>query len=233
MTTTYLVTGANRGIGLEFARQLAARGDHVIATTRDPEKAGELELLGERGNVRVMMLDASDAESIDRLSHALEARPIDVLINNAGVSSETRTLGAVSFEALEKVFRVNAHAPLMVTQKLMENLRAGRRKTIVHISSQLASITNNLAPGGGGSSYGYRGSKAALNMMNACLANELRGEGMISVVLHPGWVQTDMGGANAHLTPSESVTQMIGVIDALGPLDSGRFLNFDGKALPW
>ena len=235
MSTTYLVTGASRGLGLEFVRQLTARGDHVIATAREHQRAAALQELADagRGSLKVCPLEVTSAASLDHLAATLEGRPIDVLINNAGVSSDTKTLAGLTFDNLHQVFQTNTFAPLLVTQKLLRNLRAGRRRTVIQISSQLASITNNLAPGGGGSSYGYRASKTALNMLNASLALELKSENFTCVALHPGWVQTDMGGPNAHLTPPDAIRAMLDVIDRVTPLDSGRFLNFDGKPLPW
>jgi NAD(P)-dependent dehydrogenase (short-subunit alcohol dehydrogenase family) len=229
---TVLITGANRGIGLEFARQLSARGDAVIATARD---LGGLSA-GARGlaGVRWASLDVADAASIDGLSAQLDALPggvgtIDVLINNAGVSSTAKTLTGLSAAELHRVFAVNTFAPMLVTKSLMPRLAAGGRKLIVNITSQLGSIANNT----GGSTYPYRASKAGLNQLNASLANELRPGGFTCLVMHPGWVQTDMGGKQATLTPEASVRSLLSVIDRAEPGMSGRFLNYDGTPLPW
>jgi NAD(P)-dependent dehydrogenase (short-subunit alcohol dehydrogenase family) len=222
---TFFVTGCTRGIGLEFARQLSARGDEVLATARDPERAGELSSLP----VQIVGLDVSDRWSIENLADPAAERAIDVLINNAGVSSASKTLAECDFDELGRVFTINSIGPVMVSKALVPSLRLGKRRVIVNISSQLGSISNNT----GGSSYGYRASKAALNMFTTCLANEFKGEGFTCVSLHPGWVRTDMGGAEAPLTPQQSVRQMLTIIDRLTPAESGKFLSYDGKIIPW
>jgi NAD(P)-dependent dehydrogenase (short-subunit alcohol dehydrogenase family) len=225
MSNSWLITGASRGIGLEFVRQLAARGHRVLATARDPAKAPHLAPPAHA----VLPLEATDDRSILALTDRLAAHPIDVLVNNAGVSSETRSIADLTSEALLRVLHVNAAAPLVVVRAALPALRAGARRTIINISSQLGSIANNS----GGSTYAYRASKAALNMLTVSLANELRPEGFTCVAMHPGWVRTDMGGPQAPLTPTDSVASMIAVIERLTATDSGRFLNYDGKPLPW
>jgi NAD(P)-dependent dehydrogenase (short-subunit alcohol dehydrogenase family) len=228
MTQTYLITGASRGIGLEFVKVLAGRGDRIIAAVRDPASAKDLAAV--RGAVRIIPLDVSDAASIAGLRERVGAEPIDVLINNAGVASRgTKVLAELGAAEMLLVFMVNSVAPMLVTRQVIENLRAGARKTIVQITSQLASIANNT----GGSSYGYRASKTALNQLNRSLANELRPEGFTCAAMHPGWVRTDMGGAGADLTVEQSVSHMVRVIDGLTPKQSGAFLNYDGAPLPW
>jgi NAD(P)-dependent dehydrogenase (short-subunit alcohol dehydrogenase family) len=225
---TYLITGANRGIGLEFVRQLTARGDSVIGTARDPS-ALSAEARAVPG-VRWVALEVADPASIDSLPTRLDALgSIDVLINNAGVSSTAKTLAELTAAELHRVFAVNTFAPLLVTKALMPLLTAGGRKLIVNISSQLGSIANNT----GGSTYAYRASKTGLNQLNASLANELRPAGFTCLAMHPGWVQTDMGGKQATLTPETSVRQLLGVIDKAELGMSGKFLNYDGTPLPW
>jgi NAD(P)-dependent dehydrogenase (short-subunit alcohol dehydrogenase family) len=224
MPTTYLVTGANRGLGLELARQLTGRGDQVIATARNPKEAGELSRL-----VRdIIPLDVTDAASIDGLPVRLGERPIDVLINNAGASSESKSVEGLTASELQRVFMVNSTGPLLVVRAVLKNLKAGKRKTIVNVSSVLGSIGSNI-----GGSYGYRASKAALNMLTATLANELRPQGFTCIVLHPGWVQTDMGGPNAPLKPAQSISSLLKVVDGLKPADSGKYFSYDGQILPW
>lgn len=225
--TTYLITGANRGIGLEFARQLSQRGKDavILGTARDPAGAGELARLVHQ----VIPLDVSDEGSIAGLSAAVGERPIDVLINNAGVGSDQRSINGLTLAELNRVFTINAFAPMLVVKSLLPNLRAGNRKSVFSITSQLGSIANNK----GGSSYPYRASKTALNQLNASLSNELRGEGFCCVVTHPGWVRTDMGGQNATLGVDESVRSMLAIIDRLKAEDSGTFFNYDGTTLPW
>lgn len=225
MADTYLITGANRGIGLEFVRQLVRRGERVIATARRPAEATALQGTG----ATVFPLDAADPRSIDAFGEAVKGRSIDVLINNAGVSSETKSLALCTSEELQRAFLVNSTGPLLVTRAVMPSLRAGTRRVIVSISSKLASIGSNT----GGSSYGYRASKTALNMLMVSLANELKPEGFVSVVMHPGWVKTDMGGAGAPLSPEDAVRGMISVIDGLLPRDTGTFRQYDGAVIPW
>ena len=224
---TYLITGANRGLGLEFARQLSTRKDEtrIIATAREVEKATDLSRLVHD----VIPLDVADPRSIERLPDLIKDRPIDILINNAGIGSKSNSIEKLDHEELARVFSVNSVGPMLVTRALLPNLRAGQRKTVFNISSQLGSITNNH----GGSSYGYRASKAALNMLTVSLSNELKKDGFTCVVAHPGWVQTDMGGPNATLKPEESISALLKVIDGLKPDDTGKFFNYDGKTLPW
>jgi NAD(P)-dependent dehydrogenase (short-subunit alcohol dehydrogenase family) len=228
MSQTYVVTGASRGIGLEFVRVLAARGDRVVATARNPGAAKDL--AGVQGSVRIVALDVSDSASIKGLHERVGAGAVDVLINNAGVASRgSKHLADLDAAEMTQVLMVNSIAPMLVARELVGNLRSGPRRTIVQISSQLGSIANNT----GGSSYGYRVSKAALNQLNRSLANELRPEGFTCAALHPGWVRTDMGGSAADLTVQESVSHMLQVIDGLSPELSGMFLNYDGTPLPW
>lgn len=224
MAHTWLVTGASRGIGLEMARQLHARGDHVIATVRDPSRAGDLSPFAD-----VLPLEVTDQSSIDALAKTLAGRSIDVLVNNAGVSSQSSSIDKTDAAELARCFAINSIAPVMVSKALLPNVRAGRRKTIINISTMLASIANNT----GGSSYAYRASKTALNQLSVCMANELRPEGIIVACLHPGWVKTDMGGPKAPLTPPDAVAHILRTIDALTPRDSGRYLNYDGAAMAW
>jgi NAD(P)-dependent dehydrogenase (short-subunit alcohol dehydrogenase family) len=227
MSKTFVVTGAGRGIGLEFCRQLLTQGHEVIATVRDEAKAGSLKAFGPK--LKVVTLDVTSPASIDGLAARLGAKPIDVLINNAGVSSTSKSIETLDVHEMTHVFHVNALAPMLVTKALLKNLRAGEGKTIVNITSQLGSIANNT----GGSTYAYRASKAALNQLNRSLANELRADGFTCVAVHPGWVRTDMGGPNATLAPEDAVRSMLGAIEKLKTDDTGKFLNYDGTPLPW
>jgi NAD(P)-dependent dehydrogenase (short-subunit alcohol dehydrogenase family) len=222
---TVLITGANRGIGLEYARQFAARGYTVIGTVRDPADAKELSAVADR----VEQLDVADAASVAALAQRLKGVPIDILVNNAGMFDRRDvTVDKVDFEMMEQTLAVNALGPLRVTQALMPNLRAGKRRTIVNMSSELGSIGQSS-----GRWYAYRTSKAALNQITKTLGAELASEGFISVALHPGWVRTDMGGAAATYSPQESVAGLVSVIEKLGPADNGRFYDFKGTAIPW
>lgn len=222
MIRTVFITGANRGIGLELARQCAGRGQTVIATARKPEEAGDLKKTG----ARVLALDVADAKSIEACAAELGETPIDLLINNAGVSSKSPRLEACTQEELARVLSVNAIGPVLVTKALLKNVKSGEGKLVVNITSVLGSIAKNE-----GGSYGYRASKAALNMFTSCMAKE---HGDITfIAMHPGWVQTDMGGEKAPLKADESVSSMLVAIGRLTKADSGRFLNFDGTTIPW
>lgn len=220
-----LVTGANRGIGLELARCMAARGDVVVGTARHPAEATELAALG----ATVVPLDVLDPASIDALGTAMAGRPIDLLVNNAGVSSESRTLTSCTAAELARILTINAAGPVLVAKALMPSLEAATRRVVVNVSSQLGSIRNNT----GGSSYGYRASKAALNMLTTCMANELKPKGFTCVAMHPGWVRTRMGGDQAPLLAPDAAARILATIDALGPPHSGSFVDLDGKPLPW
>jgi NAD(P)-dependent dehydrogenase (short-subunit alcohol dehydrogenase family) len=222
---TVLITGANRGIGLEYARQFAARGYKVIGTARDPADAKELAAVADR----VEPLDVTDAASVAALAARLNGAAIDILVNNAGVfDRKDVSVDRVDFAMMEQTLAVNTLGPLRVTQALLPNLRAGKRRTIVNMSSQLGSIELS-----NGRWYAYRASKAALNQVNKTLSAELAPEGFTSVVLHPGWVRTDLGGADATYSTQESVGGLIAVIEKLGPADSGRFYDFEGTRIPW
>ena len=224
------ITGANRGIGLELARQYHAAGWNVIGTARDPAAAQDLAAIGD--DVLVTPLDVTSAESVAALAKSLDQRPIDLLINNAGVGVGLDGgvgLADIKLDEFEHVLQVNTLGPIRVTQALLPNLRAGTGKTIVSLTSVLGSITANTD----GGFYGYRESKAALDMFMRSLATELRSEKFICIPIHPGWVKTEMGGPNAQLTPEESVTGIRKVLDHLQPSDSGKFWSHDGSNLPW
>ncbi len=224
---TVLITGANRGLGLEFARQYADADWTVIATCRNPIGVGELGTL--QGNIEVYGLDVTDARSISRFGDDLGGRPIDVLINNAGVFGP-RGVTASNIEAREwmSVLETNTMAPLFLAQALIENVAKSTQKKIVNISSIMGSV--EMASG---SEYIYRSSKAALNMAMACFAADVRPRNVIVALYHPGWVKTDMGTDAADLTPETSVGGMRTSIDQLSIADTGAFLNYDGAPLPW
>ena len=222
---TVLITGANRGLGLEFARQFAAAGWQVIGTARKPDKAVELQAL----EVTVMTLDVADTANVEALAAALDGRAIDLLINNAGIFPRVNSINEINLDDYNRTLAVNTLGPVIVTRALLPNLRLGGKKMIINISSRLGSIELNQS----GTFYGYRESKAALNMFTKTLANELQSEGFICAVIHPGWVQTDMGGKNANLTPEESISGMRAVIDKLGPDDNGSYWSYSGEQVPW
>lgn len=222
---TVLVTGANRGLGLEFARQYREAGWQVIGTARNPDAADELKALG----VRVMPLDVASQDSVDSLAAALGGEPIDLLINNAGIFPRVGKIAEIDFEDYQRTLEVNTVGPVRVTRALLPNLRQGKLKIIAGLSSNLGSIAENER----GNFYGYRESKAALNMFTKTLAAELGSDGFICIVLTPGWVQTDMGGPNAPLQPADSIAGMKAVLDKLTPADNGTFWSYDGSQMPW
>lgn len=222
---TYLVTGGNRGIGLALVRELVSRGHNVIATVREQSKVAEVAKLG----ATVHVLEADKPASIAALATALRGVPIDVLINNAGVSDEDRAIGSLSMEAFERVFRTNTFAPPLIAQALLPNLRAGGRKQVLNISSQLGSIAGATA----GFSYAYNASKAALNMITARMAKDLASEGFVVVSFCPGWNKTDMGGSQAPLDPAVSMKQLLDVADKLTAASNGAYLRHTGEAIAW
>lgn len=229
-----LVSGANRGIGLEFVRQLLARGDRVVATCRNPGKATALgAMAGEYpGRLHVLPLDVADPKSHARLAAELPlvsdaAGKLDVLINNAGVLHSGERFGRVDAETLMDSFRINAMGPMLLSQALAPQLAEGAK--IANISSELGSI----ADAGRFGTPSYCISKAAQNMVTAQLASALHERKIAVVALHPGWVQTDMGGKSANVPAEDAVRGLLAVIDALTPQDSGRFLDWRGEALSW
>ncbi|MFT5285702.1 MAG: NAD(P)-dependent dehydrogenase (short-subunit alcohol dehydrogenase family) [Planctomycetota bacterium] len=221
----WIITGANRGIGLELTRQLAARGETVIATARNVDTAQELNAAG----VRVEPLDITDDASVASFVDRIAKIDIDVLINNAGQGVNSDTLGSIDMDNVRNLFEVNAIGTLRVTQALLPALRRGSRKLIANMTSKMGSIDDN----GSGSAYGYRASKAALNAITKSLAIDLANEGFTCLVLHPGWVQTQMGGASAPLSTEDSAGSLLEVMNRSTPSQTGRFLNFDGAELAW
>jgi len=229
--TTVLITGTNRGIGLEFVRQLLARGDTVLATCRHPDSAPALQQLQkENRQLRVLELDVASTESLQKFPQQLAADAIDIFINNAGVyGPRDASFGNVDGETWMSVLRVNSIAPILLTQLLIDKLRVGVDKKLLYVTSKMGSIDDNS----GGGSYIYRSSKTALNAVVKSLAVDLADEGFKAAVLHPGWVLTDMGGPNALIDTATSVAGMMGVIDSLDIEQSGSFFNYDGSVIPW
>jgi NAD(P)-dependent dehydrogenase (short-subunit alcohol dehydrogenase family) len=216
-----LVTGANRGIGLELCRQLAARGEEVIAVCRN--SSADLDALG----VRVITgVDVSSDESVARLAGRLAGDKLDWLVNNAGILS-SQSLDNLDTEAMEQQYRVNALGPLRVTAALLANLAAGSKVGI--ITSRMGSIEDNTS----GGSYGYRMSKAAVNMAGASLANDLRDRSIAVALLHPGYVMTDMTGGKGLISAAQSASGLIQRMDALDLTTSGGFWHAQGERLPW
>jgi NAD(P)-dependent dehydrogenase (short-subunit alcohol dehydrogenase family) len=229
----HVVTGANRGIGLELVRQLLARGDEVDAGARNPGDAPELQSLAST-KLRVHRLDVTDAGSVRALADALGTAAIDQVFNVAGVYGGTRQSLKQMAEDLAlrdvlSTFDVNAAGPLRVSVALLPQVRRGTAKKLVHVTSGMGSISDNTS----GGYYAYRMSKAALNMMSRSLAVDLRPEGISSFVINPGWVQTDMGGTTAPTPVVESVRGILDTIDKATLAESGEFLNWKGTRYPW
>ncbi len=225
---TVLVTGASRGLGLEFCKQYAAEGWHVLACCRHPEKAGKLAGIA---HVRVLPLDVSDFARIDRLALELKDTPIDVLINNAGVYGDNpgQGFGQLDYVAWTRTLLINTQAPVKMAEAFLPHLQRGKLKRLVSISSQMASIADNSS----GGSIVYRTSKAAMNAAMKSLAIEFKELGIGVFVLHPGWVKTDMGGPNALIDAETSVAGMRRVIAQATLQQSGSFLKYNGSVLPW
>ena len=234
MPRNVLVTGANRGIGLEFCRQLLAAGDHVIATCRQPGKATALNTLaGEYpGRLHVLPLDVAQPKSRAELVRELplvlgEDARIDLLVNNAGVLHSGERFGHLDQAVLEDSLRINAIGPFLLSEAVAPLLADGAR--IANLSSVMGSITRQDAF----RSPSYGASKAAQNLLNAQLAHALAARDIRVLSLHPGWVQTDMGGTGAEVTPAESVAGLLQAIDAATPVQSGSFLDWRGQTVPW
>jgi len=229
---TVLITGANRGIGLELARQYLKKSSRVFATSRTSESAPSLSELKQSypDTLQVLPLEVTDDRSVQTLVEALRGETIDVLINNAGVSGgKQQDIRSMDYAWWAHTLAVNAIAPFRVTVAVLDNLRRSRNPRIITLSSQLGSMLRATTTG----FYAYRSSKAAVNKVMQGLAVDLRSENMIVCPVHPGWVQTEMGGANADLSAQESASGLIQLIDRLKLSDSGRFFKWNGEEHPW
>ncbi|MFZ5524993.1 MAG: SDR family oxidoreductase [Pseudomonadota bacterium] len=230
---TTLITGASRGIGLEFCRQYAAAGWRVLACCRLPEKAGALNRLAAQypEQIKIHALDVADHVEVERLVQLLADESIDLLINNAGIypDSDKGGFGHTDYAEWLLAFRINTMAPLKMAEAFATQIARSRLKTIVTITSKMGSVADNSS----GGSYLYRSSKAAVNMVVKCLAIDLKPLAITAVVLHPGWVKTDMGGPNALISVEQSVSGMRQVISSLTTADSGKFFAYDGQMIPW
>jgi len=223
MTTT-LITGANRGIGLELVRKFLAQGHDVIATARDPETSNELNAT----DAKVYPLEVTDAVSVAALKEAVGDQPIDYLINNAGIGSFA-AFKDLDYDAFANMLAVNTIAPIRMIDTFLDNIAASDVKMAASLSSMMGSIENTQA------SFGliYRTSKAGLNMALRAAAPELAEKGVTLLALHPGWVNTDMGGKQAPVNPAQSAAGLYTVITTAGPSSELRFLDFEGKTHPW
>lgn len=227
---TVLITGANRGLGLEFVKQYAEAGWQVIACCRWPDEAKALQALAERHaeQVEVHQLDVANFEEIDALALILQGRAIDLLINNAGVYPQSE-FGDIDYEAWAEAFHINSMAPMKMVEAFVDHVAASNLKKIVTLSSKMGSLDDNTS----GGSYIYRSTKTAVNMVMKSLSIDLKPRGIASTILHPGWVRTEMGGPNGLIDAPESVAGLRRVIENLTLENSGRFVAYDGKEIAW
>lgn len=226
--TTVLITGANRGIGLELAKLYAAQGATVLACCRAASSAGALRDLP---GVTIHEVAVGDGASVKALAAALQGQPLDILVNNAGTmgpAADQQTFAQMDFEGWADTFNINSMAPVRVMQALLPNLRAAKAAKVVTITSQLGSLARDMA-----FAYAYSSSKAALNKFMKLAALELVKEGMACCVIHPGWVQTDMGGKGADITPLASAEGIVQVIAGLDASNNGSFWTYAGVEHPW
>ena len=237
---TILITGASRGLGLEFARQCAGEGWHVLACARDPSSATELAALARSfaGRIDVHALDVTDHARIEALASGLAGTPIDVLLNNAGTMGRegfaekglaAQRFGATDYEDWLEVLRVNVLAPMKLAESFVEHVAASEQRRIVTLTSMMGSMGQNRV----GGFYAYRSSKAAANAVMRSMGLDLRGRGIIALPLHPGWVRTGIGGPRAELDVATSVAGLRQVIAGLTLDDAGHFYQWDGRELPW
>lgn len=227
-----LITGASRGIGLEFAKQCVKQRWHAFATCRHPQTPGKLFEIARlsAGHVSVHLLDVADSSQIQALAYELRHEPIDILINNAGqYGSDAHEFGHVDAADWLETFNVNTIAPLKMAEAFIHNLERGSRKLIVNVSSKMGSMADNTS----GGSYIYRSSKAGLNAVTKSLAIDLAPKKITCIAVHPGWVKTDMGGPSALITPYQSVVQLLAIMQNVSLDDSGKFFDIDGSEIPW
>jgi NAD(P)-dependent dehydrogenase (short-subunit alcohol dehydrogenase family) len=228
-----LITGANRGLGLELVRLCAARGDRVFAGCRSPERDTGLQDLSDRypGQIDVISMEITDTASLDHCVQQVRSGvdALDMLINNAAINDEGETLRTFDAQKAAQQWMVNAVGQVLVAQKFLDLLRAGTDPKIINITSEAGSIsTMNHFRG-----YYYFGSKAAMNMFSRAMAWDPDTAGITTIALHPGWVRTDMGGSNADISVTESAEGILEVTDGLGPEDNGKFYTWEGKEYPW
>lgn len=231
-TNCVLITGANRGLGLEWVRQYAEAGWRVLASCRRPEDADDLKALaGRHPLVSLLRLDVTDSEQLRTLQLDLEDAEIDVLLNNAGVYLDKfmGELGGIDYEIWLRTFAVNTLGAVRVSEAFIEQVARSSRKQIVTISSHMGAIAEITAPG----NYAYRSSKTALNAAMKGLSHVFAQRGIGVLLLHPGWVKTRMGGPDAPLTPEQSVHGMRRLVENFKPALNGCFFRYDGSEIPW
>ena len=235
---TLLVTGGNRGLGLEFTKQYSQLGYRIIATCRNPKEARELNLLKEasKTDIKIYTLDVTNHKEIDALSQSLSNIPIDIIINNAGIIGpfpifehiKKQRFKTMDYSVWEEVLRTNLFGPIKISECFLENLKNGQDKKIIFISSTVGSINE-----GKESAYAYATSKTALNKAISLMAEDLRNENINILALCPGYVKTRMNGGGANLETNESIEGMIKQIDSLNESNSGNFLRYNGEKIAW
>ena len=228
---TVLITGANRGLGLEFTRQFAGDAERIIATCRNPNRSDELRALADSsdGQIEVQALDVTDYAKARSLAQQTASEPIDLLINNAGILGPRPENRVQDVDAWRRVLEVNVIAPAKIVEAFADQVTASRRKLIANITSKMGSIADNTS----GGAYIYRSSKAALNAVGRSMARDLADRQVTVLQLHPGWVRTDMGGPNGLIDATTSVKGMKAVLDRATLEQSGGFYNYDGTSIPW
>lgn len=229
---TLLITGANRGIGLELCKQYLAEGWTIHATCRQPENSYELNQLcqASNGSMTVHPLDVTNYEQMKNLKQVLKSTPIDILLNNAGVYAKDASQFGESDEASwDEAVRVNLLAPLKMMESFVDHVGDSKQRLIVNMSSKMGSMADN----GSGGAYAYRATKAALNAVTVSAAQDLKHRDITVIVMHPGWVRTDMGGPNGEISAPECAEQLRAIFSKLTLKDSGKFLDIDGTEIPW
>ena len=226
---TVVITGANRGIGLGLVQVFLANNMRVIATCRNPEQANQLQALAKDTELQIYQLDVADSLSVNSFIAALDGMPLDILINNAGtLGGERQNISEMDYSAWAEALAINTIAPFRLTVGLLANLKLSPRPRVITISSQMGSLTGQST-----GHYTYRSSKAALNKVMKTLAKDLEPSGVMVCPIHPGWVKTDMGGANAAITVAQSAAGIFKLIDKLTTVQSGQFLSWEGEEIPW
>ena len=228
---TLLITGANRGIGLELCKQYLDKNWEVHACCRNPKNAKELNTLADKNKtLTIHELEVTDEAQMDALKKALKNKPVDILINNAGVHA----LGASQFgktddKAWEEAVAVNLIAPMKMMEHFVENVSISDKKIIASMSSKMGSMDDN----GSGGAYAYRATKAALNAIMVSAAHDLRHLDITALILHPGWVRTDMGGPHGEISVEQSAQMLRKILSECDISDSGKFFDIDGTVIPW
>lgn len=229
---TLLITGANRGIGLALTKQYFEAGWKIMATCRSPENAIELSQLAATSNQKISIhpLDINNPLQIDNLKAVIGNDPIDILFNNAGLYGQLHDeFGQTNHDLWLETFKTNTLGPMKMMETFVDNVAQSQCKIIANMSSKMGSMEDN----GSGGCYGYRATKAALNAICKSAAIDLKTKGITVLILHPGWVLTDMGGSNAEITPSECANQLMKIIDQTTINNSGQFIDIDNSIIPW